>query len=115
MSLVRFLEVPPLNKAIYSNVNGFCVAFTPFLPEELRINITTLPTIGASFARNLVNPVNDIAVTSFLIASDFSGVNGSTWAVWSDHTPSAAVPEPGSLALLALGLAGLGFSRKRAK
>ena len=49
----------------------------------------------------------------FLLTMDFSAVPQYTWAVWSLAAAPAvsAAPEPGTLALLLLGFAGLGYAR----
>jgi len=85
--------------------------------------------ISESFILDFINdgegPLNDFQsfspLQSFtnLVSLNFEGIGGNEWFTVDninvDTSEASSVPEPASLALLGLGLTGLGFARKKAK
>ena len=90
----------------------FCAAQTPFSVELdplfgiflVRVVGTAVPG-GASF-------VQPIEVSTTGSGTDFGISEFNTWAVWT-RTPGTPVPEPGTLALLGVAGAALGWTQRR--
>ena len=86
---------------------GLCVAFTPY-----QVAGTTLSHVFAF--NDAVEDLDRIQAGAVNHGNfDLSLSSNFTWADWSDAAVS--VPEPGTLALLGIGLAGMGLARRRKK
>ena len=88
----------------------YCDMLTPYLEF---VDTTGIERVASSAARNFYDTVSDF-VTGSSLTKDYD-TSPWPWYTYAKWTEAAAVPEPTSLALLGIGLFGLGFGKRKTK
>jgi len=101
-----------------SNYNNFTFDSGAFSPLDLTRELVGQPTqsclwgVGICFGFDIFTNASSVAPTAPL-NNRIVAAGSNEWMWFTSFTPVASVPEPSAIALLTLGLLGLGFARKR--
>ncbi len=88
---------------------SFCYSFTPYEPGMTPGQVN----VYGAFNHPSESQDGIVPVSGYPALFDTMLDGGATWAIWSPIPMDNEIPEPGTLALLGFGLAGMGFARRK--
>lgn len=120
------LVPPDFFNVVLDGVTVFSETFDNFILADGSASATLSPTLGPAalgfnaawndslyqLSFTILHSSPTLSIQMFASGGGFQGGMDESWA-WDNFTISTSVPEPGTLALLGIGLLGIGFARRR--